>query len=432
MWEKLFNYLKKDKEFIYLDKASTKCINEKYNKLLYYENKVNFQNLSAISPQSVRNKKILNKVVEVFRVWFESPNYHFIFTSGATESLNLAFKGVAFQYLLNKKNKENRLNIVLSKVEHKAGLEIVKFIKELGFEIRYIPILNSGVINDLQLRNLIDTNTILVSLPYINNETGNIQPLKKVGLLKEKYDFIFHCDVTASLANGPFNLAYYRIDMASFSAHKMCGIKGIGGIAVKNINQLCPLIHGGGQQYGVRGGTENFPALKVWGVYLENKLNTYKEDQKKIQSLDLYCIKKFKNEFKEQLTFNSLISNEKRLAGIINLSIKDISNLDLVAFLANKNIYIGTGSACNNINLKESEVLKAMGISEKEQKSVLRISFDEENDFYEFDQLINNIRIFKADIENNQSEENEEENSPDCESYRKLAFQSWYKRLKGG
>ena len=431
MWEKLFNYLKKDKKFIYLDKASTKSINEKYNKLLYYENKVNFQNLSSISPQSVRNKKILNKIVEVFRIWFESPDYHFIFTSGATESLNLAFKGVAFQYLLNKKNKENRLNIVLSKVEHKAGLEIAKFIKELGFEIRYIPILNSGVINDLQLKNLIDGNTILVSLPYINNETGNIQPLKKVGLLKEKYDFIFHCDVTASLANGPFNLTYYGIDLASFSAHKMCGIKGIGGIAVKNINRLCPLIHGGGQQYGLRGGTENFPALKVWGFYLENKLNTYKEDQKKIQSLDLYCIKKFKNEFKEQLTFNSLISNKKRLAGIINLSIKDISNLDLVAFLANKNIYIGTGSACNNINFKESEVFNAMGISEKEQQSVLRISFDEENDFYEFDQLINNIRIFKANMENNQNEENKEESSPDCESYRILAFKYWYKRLKG-
>ena len=431
MWEKLSNYLKKGKKSIYLDKASTKCINEKYNKLLYNENKVNFQNLSSLSPQSVRNKKILNKIIEVFRIWFESPDYHLIFTSGATESLNLAFKGVAFQSLLNKKNKENRLNIVLSKVEHKAVLEIAKFIKKLGFEIRYIPMLSNGIIDDIQLKNLIDKNTILVSLPYINNETGNIQPIKKVGILKEKYDYIFHCDVTASLAYGPFNLTDYNIDLASFSAHKMCGIKGIGGIAVKNINRLCPLIHGGGQQYGLRGGTENFPALKVWGVYLENKLNTYKEEQKKIQSLDLYCLKKFKDEFKEQLTFNSLISNEKRLAGIINLSLKDISNLDLVAFLANKNIYIGIGSACNNINFKESEVLNAMGISEKEQKNVLRISFDEENAFYEFDQLISHIKIFKANMENNQNEENKEEIPPDCESYRILAFKYWYKRLKG-
>ena len=218
VWEKLFNYLKKDKKIIYLDKASTKSINEKYNKLLYYENKVNFQNLSSVSPQSVRNKKILNKIVEVFRIWFESPDYHFIFTSGATESLNFAFKGVTFPYLLNKKNKENRLNLVLSKVEHKAGLEIAEFIQELGFEIRYVPILNSGVINDLQLKNLIDENTILVSLPYINNETGNIQPLQKISLFKEKYDFIFHCDVTASLANGPFNLAYYKIDSQFFSS----------------------------------------------------------------------------------------------------------------------------------------------------------------------------------------------------------------------
>ena len=235
-----FNFWKlpRNKKIIYLDKASTKCIKKKWNKLLFYENKNNFQNLSSISPQSFRNRKEIEEIKNIFRLWLDADNYSIIFTSGATESLNLAFKGIAFKYLLESKSFiKNNYNIVLSLIEHKTALEICKFLEVFGFEIRFIPVLKTGVIDRDKLINFIDQKTIFLSLPYINNETGNCQPIEIISQFKKKYNFVFHCDLTASLDFEPFSLKDKNIDIASFSSHKMCGIKGLGGIVIKEIYQ---------------------------------------------------------------------------------------------------------------------------------------------------------------------------------------------------
>lgn len=422
------------KEIIYLDKASTKPIEEKWNKLLFNENRSNFQNLSSISPQSLKNKHIIEGIRHSFRYWLDANDYFILFTSGATESLNLAFKGIVFKQILKNKliaNKER--NIVISLIEHKAVLEICKFLKLFGIKTRFIPILKTGIIDKDKLSNCIDKETILLSLPYINNETGNCQPFETIGKLKKKYNFAFHCDLTASLDFGPFSLKDYGIDIASFSAHKMCGIKGLGGIAISDINKICPLIHGGGQQDDLRGGTENFPAIKVWGEHLKEKIISYKEDQKKINILDSYCINAFKREFKNRVIFNSFLKG-KRLPGIVNLSIKGIPNNELIAFLSERKVFIGNGSACNNIHFEESKALYAMGFSREEQKNILRISFDENNRVRDFDILIENIKLFEHNLKTDKSlkiEKNEDLNDvvPDCESYRKIALKYWFNQI---
>lgn len=433
----VFNFLKlpRNKKIIYLDKASTKYIKEKWNKLLFYENKNNFQNLSSISPQSLRNRQEIEEIKNIFRLWLEAYNYSIIFTSGATESLNLAFKGVTFKYLLESKSFiKNNYNIIVSLIEHKAVFEICKFLEAFGFEIRFIPVLKTGVIDRDKLVNFIDERTIFLSLPYINNETGNCQPIEIVSQFKKKYNFVFHCDLSASLDFGPFSLKDKNIDIASFSSHKMCGIKGLGGIAIKDIHQISPIIHGGGQQNGLRGGTENFPAIKVWGKYLQEKINTCKKDQKKIKFLDDYCINAFKKEFNGRIIFNSFVEGE-RIPGIINLSIKNIPNKELVAFLSKSNIFIGTGSACNNINFEGSKVLYAMGLSSEQQENILRISFDENNRIRDFDILLENIKLFEHNLNKDKSlkmDENEDLNDvlPDCESYRKIALKYWFNRIR--
>lgn len=432
----IFNFLKSlsNKKIIYLDKASTKPIKEKWNKLLFNENKNNFQNLSSISLQSLKNQRVMEDIRHSFCYWLDAKDYFILFTSGATESLNLAFKGIAFKHILENKlfaNKEK--NIVISLIEHKAVLEICRFLELLDMEVRFIPILKTGIIDKDKLSNYIDKNTILLSLPYINNETGNCQPIETIGKLKKKYNFAFHCDLTASLDFGPFSLKGYDIDIASFSSHKMCGIKGIGGIAISDINKICPIIHGGGQQEDLRGGTENFPAIKVWGEYLKEKIISYKEDQKKINILDNYCINAFKREFKNRVIFNSFLKG-KRLPGIINLSIKGIPNNELIAFLSERKVFIGNGSACNNIHLEESKVLYAMGFSREEQKNILRISFDENNRVRDFDILIENIKLFEHNLKTDKSlkiEKNEDLNDvvPDCESYRKIALKYWFNQI---
>jgi len=422
------------KEIIYLDKASAKPIEEKWNKLLFNENRNNFQNLSSISPQSLRNRREIEEIKNTFRLWLDVPDYSIIFTSGATESLNLAFKGIAFKYLLdNKSFIKNNQNIIVSLIEHKAVLEICKFLEAFGFKIRFIPVLKTGVIDKDKLINFTDKSTIFLSLPYINNETGNFQPIEIISELKKKYNFVFHCDLTASLDFGPFSLKDKNIDMASFSSHKMCGVKGLGGIAIKDIHQIFPIIHGGGQQNGFRGGTENFPAIKVWGKYLQEKITTYEKDQKKIKFLDDYCINAFKREFKGRIIFNSFVKGEG-IPGIINLSIEGISNKELVAFLSQRNIFIGTGSACNNIHFEESKVLHAMGLSPEEQRNILRISFDENNHISDFEILIEKIKLFELNLKTDKSlkiEKNEDLNDvvPDCESYRKIALKYWFNQI---
>ena len=390
--------------------------------------------MSSISPQSFRNRQEIEEIKNIFRLWLDADNYSIIFTSGATESLNLAFKGIAFKYLLESKSFiKNNHNIVLSLIEHKTVLEISKFLEVFGFEIRFIPVLKTGVIDRDKLVNFIDQKTIFLSLPYINNETGNCQPIEIISKFKKKYNFVFHCDLTASLDFGPFSLKDKNIDIASFSSHKMCGIKGLGGIVIKEIHQISPIIHGGGQQDGLRGGTENFPAIKVWGEYLKEKINTYKKDQKKIKFLDDYCINAFKKEFKGRIIFNSFIEGE-RIPGIINLSIKNIPNKELVAFLSQSNIFIGTGSACNNISFEGSKVLHAMGLSNEQQENILRISFDENNRISDFDLLIKKIRYFEKNMTDDIFKLDKTSNSdyplPDCESYRKIALKYWFNRIR--
>ena len=154
-----FNFLKSlsNKKIIYLDKASTKPIKEKWNKLLFNENRINFQNLSSISPQSLKNQHVIEGIHHSFRYWLDANDYFILFTSGATESLNLAFKGIAFKHILKNKlfaNKEK--NIVISLIEHKAVLEICRFLELLGIEVRYVPILKTGIIDQGKLSNCID------------------------------------------------------------------------------------------------------------------------------------------------------------------------------------------------------------------------------------------------------------------------------------
>lgn len=260
---------------IYLDKASTKPIEYRWNKLLFQENKNNYYNLSSLFPQCFKNKRELEKIRNYFRRWLDAQSYSIVFTSGASESINLALKGVSFaKYLEKKKNcSKNKLNIIISSIEHKVTLEICKFLKGFDFEIRFIPVLDKGIIDIDILKKILDKDTILLSLSYINNETGTIQPIDCVCDLKKKYKFIFHCDITASINYGPLSLKRYCIDLASFSANKMCGIKGLGGVAIKDFKIIPPLIHGGGHQNGIRSGTENFPAIKVWGEYLKRKIH---------------------------------------------------------------------------------------------------------------------------------------------------------------
>lgn len=427
---KILYFLKIKNNLINLDKASAKKMIKKLNQLLYLENERNFHNLSSFSPKSIENKKELEKIKKYFRMWLNSPNYNIIFTSGATESLNMALKGIAFHKVFLKDNKNRVFNIVLSRIEHKAVLEIATFLERIGIEIRYMPVLKTGEIDKEIMNQFVDRDTILLSMPWVNNETGRYQPIQEVKKIKEDHHFLFHCDLSAGISYAPIDLLYYGIDLASFSAHKMCGLKGLGVLAINNIEHITPIIHGGGQQEGMRGGTENFASIKVWGSYMCLKTMNYQKDQKKINQLDSYLIQKLQEVFINEITFHSLVNKKERIPGIVNISLKGVHNLKLLDFLAKKNIYIGLGSACNYLHFENSNTLIAMGLTKKEMMNTLRISFDENNCIQDFNQLIKNIQLFKKKIYSKEGVEDNEIDLPDCESYRKLAFQYLLKKKR--
>ena len=286
------------------------------------------------------------------------------------------------------------------------------------------------MIDKEKINQFIDRDTILLSIPWANNETGNYQPIGGIKAIKKNYNFLFHCDLSASIAYSPIDLIHYGIDLASFSSHKMCGLKGLGCLVINNQDQITPIIHGGGQQEGMRGGTENFASIKVWGSYIDSKIKHYQKDKQKIEQLDDYLIHKLQEEFVNDINFHSLLGKGERVPGIVNVSFKGITNVKLVNYLMKKNIVVGFGSACSQLHLENSDTLTAMGLTEQEIANTLRISFDENNSIRDLYQLIKNIHIFKKSIYLKKKSEENEMNLPDCESYRKLALKYLLNKIR--
>ena len=210
----------------------------------------------------------------------------------------------------------------------------------------------------------------------------------------------------------------------------MCGLKGLGCLVINNQDQITPIIHGGGQQEGMRGGTENFASIKVWGLYIDSKIKHYQKDKQKLEQLDSYLIHKLQEEFVNDINFHSLLGKGERVPGIVNVSFKGIINIKLVNYLVKKNIVVGFGSACSQLHLENSDTLTAMGLTEQEIANTLRISFDENNSIRDLYQLIKNIHIFKKSIYLKKKSEENEMNLPDCESYRKLALKYLLNKIR--
>ena len=189
-----------------------------------------------------------------------------IFTSGATESDNLAVKGVAYQY------KDRGNHIITSTVEHHAVLDSCEALEESGFDVTYLPVDKYGMVHPQQVEDAITDQTVLISLIYVNGEVGTINPITEVGEIAEKYGILFHSDATQGIGKIESDVDKLKVDLMSFTAHKMYGPKGIGALYVRKKNppiQLYPLLHGGGQENNIRSGTLNVPGIVGFGAACE-------------------------------------------------------------------------------------------------------------------------------------------------------------------
>lgn len=310
-----------------------------------------------------------------------------IFTSGATESDNLAIKGV-FESYASKGN-----HIITCVTEHKAVLDTCKHLEKIGAEVTYLPVQNDGLIDLNELEAAIKQTTILVAIMYANNETGVIQPVKEISAITKRKGILFFSDATQAVGKIPVNVVEDGIDLMAFSAHKIYGPKGVGALYVRRKNprvRITAQIDGGGHERGIRSGTLNVPGIVGLGQACEICRLNMNEDSSRIKFLR----DKLENALL-QLEETKLNGNkENRLPHVSNISFKYVESEGLMLG-CNKNIAVSSGSACTSASVEPSHVLKAMGLDDDLAHSSLRFSLgrfttDEEID-YTIEQVKNTV-----------------------------------------
>ena len=306
-----------------------------------------------------------------------------IFTSGATESVNLALKGAAEAYA----SKGN--HIITSIIEHEAVLDTCKNLEGRGFNVTYLPVDEFGLVSPTELEKAITPETILVSIMWVNNEIGTIQPIGDLSEICREKKVLFHTDATQAVGKLPIDLAKMHIDLMSFSSHKIYGPKGAGALYKKGKIprvRITPQLDGGAQEKGLRAGTLNVPGIVGFGKACEIAMTDMAADQARIKELRdrLYA---GLTAGVENIKLNG--HPEKRINGNLNISIKNIDADSLM--LSVKDIAVSTGSACSSESVEPSHVLTAIGIDNKLKRSTIRFGIGKFNTAEEIDYAIAKI-----------------------------------------
>ena len=305
-----------------------------------------------------------------------------VFTSGATESNNLAIKGIAEIY------RERGNHIITSVIEHKSVLDTCKYLETRGFRVTYLPVNSEGVISLEDLSEAITPETILISVMYANNEIGVLQPILEIGRIAKERDIFFHSDMVQATGKISVDMQALGIDLASFSAHKFYGPKGVGALYVRRRNprvRLAPQIHGGGHEYGLRSGTLNVPAISGFGKAAQLARAEMQEESKRIFNLREKLRIKLTDEI-DQVRVNGSLKN--RLPGNLNMSFAFVEG---EAFLAaiNEEVAVSSGSACTSAVPEPSYVLKALGLAEEFIHTSIRFGIGRFNTEEEIDYAAN-------------------------------------------
>jgi cysteine desulfurase len=345
---------------IYLDNAATTKVDSAVVKkmLPYFEKE--FGNASSLHEKGLNAKKALEDSRKIIAESINANPNEIFFTSGGTESNNLAIKGIAFA-------DKSKNHIITTKIEHKCIIDACKWLETQGFKITYLDVDKKGFVDLKQLESSITKNTALVSVIHGNNEIGTIQDLETIGKICKKHNVLFHSDACQSFIKTEIDVARQNIDLLTINAHKIHGPKGIGALYIKEGVKITPWQHGGGQERNIRSGTENIPGIVGFAeaVKLSDEKNIAKMEKLRDELIDgLLKIKGTK--------LNGPRNN--RLCNNVNISFKGIEGEAIGGDLNDNGICSSTGSACAERNLDVSYVLTAIGCTHEEGNGSLRLS----------------------------------------------------------
>jgi len=361
---------------IYLDHNATTPVHPEVLEAMLPYLKEKFGNASSIHSFGREAKVALEDAREKVAKLFNCAPSEIYFTSGGTESDNLAVKGVAFA------NRNKGKHIITSSTEHHAVLESCKYLQKEGFETTFLLVDKFGFVDPDELGENIRNDTILVTIMHANNEIGTIQPIEELARITKEKGIYFHTDAVQSAGKLSLNTEKMPIDLASISGHKIYGPKGVGAIYIRKGVRITPLAHGGHHERSRRAGTENIPGIVGLGKAAEIALRDMGNQHQHLKSLTEAFLKKL-NEKIMDISLNG--HPEKRVSSTLNISFKGVEGESIILSLDMKGVAVASGSACTSGSLEPSHVLSALGIDPAIAQSSIRFSFGRENTMEDVD-----------------------------------------------
>ena len=354
---------------IYLDNAATTCLDNRLLEVMLPLFDKQFGNSSSLHSYGVEAKNVLDRAHEQIAGYIGATPEEVVFTSGGTESNNFAIKGIALA------NRHKGNHIIVSSIEHDCILNTCKWLEEQEFYITYLPVDPDGIVDLDFLKRAINPKTILVSVMFANNEIGTIEPINEIGRICRARNVLFHSDACQSFGKVPIDVVRSNIDLLTINSHKIYGPKGVGALYIRKGIAITPLLHGGGQEHGLRSTTENIPGIAGFAKAAELCMDEMENETIRLTRLR----KKFTDYLFDEFEDAYINGHEKlRLPGHVNFSFHGLEGetIRLLLLLDELGIAVSAGSACSsNHGSNASHVLQAIGLNPFEARGGIRVSF---------------------------------------------------------
>ncbi len=376
-------------EYIYLDNAATTKVDPRVKKVVEDFLSECYGNPSSLHKMGRDSAHAVDEARVKIAALIGAKEDEIIFTSGGTESDNLAIKGIL--------EKNEGKHIITTTIEHPAIYNTCKYLEKHGYEVTYLPVDEFGMVDPTDFENEIKEDTVLASVIYASNEIGTIEPVKELAAIAHDHDVLFHTDAVQAVGKMDIDVHKIGIDMLSLSGHKIHAPKGVGALYVSNDVKLAPILHGGGHERGIRSGTENVPGIIGLGKACELLRTEMAGDISHMKGLRDRLISNITENI-DKVKLNG--HPTKRLPNNANFSFDAVEGESFVLHLDGKGIAASTGSACSSTELKPSRTLMATGCGEVEAHSSVRLTLCKFNTVEEIDktleiipEIVNNLRM---------------------------------------
>ena len=371
------------KQTIYLDNAATTCLDNRVLDAMMPFMQNNYGNASSLHSFGTQSKQVLDNARDDLASFMGANANEIYFTSSGTESNNWALKGIAHA------NRHKGRHIIVSAIEHDCVLNTCKWLAENDFFVSYLPVDSTGIVDIDSLKKLINPKTILVSVMHANNEIGTIEPIEEIGQICKHYNINFHSDACQSFGKIALDVNKANIDLLTVNSHKIYGPKGVGALYIRKGTSIEPILHGGGQEDGLRSSTENIPGIvgfaKAAEICMDTMESEIKRQVKLRNKITDFLFQNFENVY-----LNG--PNKNRLPGHINFSFHGMEGetIRLLLLLDEMGIAVSAGSACssNDKTNNASHVLQAIGLNPFEARGAIRVSMGRFSTELEVDQFL--------------------------------------------